>query len=189
MRIHLNIFVIGLTLLIAGCGSGTSGQVAQRLASPTPTLQSGHIVRVPVDRSKKTTPLPTLAPGVPTPVLPTVVAVTPTPYVWPASAYQANIYGTVTDARTHRAISGATVSLAGGQKTAKSDSQGRYTIKFPVGGAVSVEVSKSGYVAVPGVGMLTPGKSTRVNFSLQRQSAKSKGQEPPAFPVIIGHPH
>ena len=84
MRIHLNIFVIGLTLLIAGCGSGTSGQVAQRLASPTPTLQSGHIVRVPVDRSKKTTPLPTLAPGVPTPVLPTG---------WSAAVLDANLNG------------------------------------------------------------------------------------------------
>jgi hypothetical protein len=116
-----------------------------------------------------------------------VVPITPTPYVWPSSAYRAEIHGTITDSRSHAPIAGAVVSLAGGQRTVRSDSQGHYSMKFPVGGAVSVQVSKSGYVAVPGVGMLAPGKSTVVNFSLQPRAKKE--QAPPAFPVIIGHPH
>lgn len=187
MRRFFTVSTIGLAVLAAGCGAKNSGQVAQRLSTATPTLVTGRIVQVPVDRSKKFTPFPTLAPGTPTAVLPTVVPVTPTPYVWPASAYRAEIHGTITDARTHAPISGAVVSLAGGQRTVRSDAQGHYSMKFPTGGAVSVQVSKSGYVAVPGVGMLTPGKSTQVNFSLQPRG--KKGQAPPAFPVIIGHPH
>ena len=187
MRTYLLVSAIAATLLTAGCGASHAGQLAQRLHTGTPTLIPGHIVTVPVDRSIKVTPFPTLAPGVPTPMLPSVVAFTPTPFVWPASAYKAEIHGTITDARTHVPIDGAAVSLAGGQKVVKSNAQGQYTLKFPVGGTVSVEVSKSGYLSVPGVGMLTPGKSTRVNFALQPKS--KKGQSPPAFPVIIGHPH
>jgi Carboxypeptidase regulatory-like domain len=178
---------LGLIVAVAGCGGSGAREVAQRLPSPPQTFIPGHVVTVPVDRSLTVTPLPTLVPGVPTPVLRSVVPITPTPYVWPAASYTARIYGTVTDAHRHAPIAGAVVSVAGGQRTVRTNAAGRYSMKFPVGGSVSVQVSKSGYLAVPGVGMLTTGKSTRVDFKLQ--PAGAKGKAPPAFPVIIGHPH
>jgi hypothetical protein len=79
------------------------------------------------------------------------------------------------------------VSVAGGQRSVLTDGSGNYTIKFPVGASVTVQVSKSGYLPVPGIGQLTTGQSSRVNFSLQR--AVKKGTAPPPFPVIIGEPH
>lgn len=144
-------------------------------------------MKVPESRSRKVTPLPTLRPGVPTAALHTVVPSTPKPYVWPASAYTAEIHGKIMNARTHAPIAGARVSIARGQKSAVSDSHGHYSIKFPVGGSVTVLVSKSGYISEPGIGMLTTGQSTLVNFSLQPATAKGTG--PPSFPVVIGKPH
>ncbi len=184
MRISRSLAVLGIVLLAAGCGSTSPGRVAQRLA--TPTLETGHIVRVPMGPAKKATAFPTLAPGVPTPVLPTVVARTPKPYVWPASAYRAHITGTITDARTHAPVPGARVAVARGQRVAVSNGNGHYSIAFPVGGMITVEVSKRGYIAQPGVGMLSTGQTTHVNFSLQPLAHSGKG--PPSFPVIIGKP-
>lgn len=185
MRTYFFLLILVVCLLVSGCGGSSSGRVAQRLA--TATIVSGHIEKVPIDHSRKATPFPTLKPGVPTAVLPTTVPRTPKPYVWPASAYTAHIRGTVTNSRTHAPIPGAKVSIAGGQRTAFSDSNGRYSIAFPVGGSVTVQVSKTGYIAQPGVGMLKTGQSTHVDFSLE--PIAEKGKSPPAFPVIIGKPH
>lgn len=187
MRSHLAFPVLAVGLIVAGCGSQSARQTAERLSTSTPTLVPGHLEKVPIDRSKKATPFPTLKPGVPTPILATAVPRTPKPYVWPASAYTAHIHGTITNSRTHAPISGAKVSLAGGQRTALSGSNGRYSMAFPVGGSVTVEVSRKGYIAQPGVGMLTTGQSTKVDFSLE--PVADKGKAPPSFPVIIGKPH
>jgi hypothetical protein len=187
VRLPCLISIAGLTLLAAGCGSSSPRQVSQRLPVGSPTLVPGHIVRVPVDHSRKVTPMPTLRPGVPTPVLPTVVPYRPKPHIWPASAYTASIHGVVRDARTHSPIAGATVAITHGQRSTVTDARGRYSMKFPVGGYVSVQVTRSGYLPQPGSGMLTEGQSARVDFSLQPAGAKSSA--PPSFPVIIGPGH
>jgi hypothetical protein len=178
---------MALALLASGCGASSAGRVAQRLPTRTPLSASGHVVTVPVNPNLTVTPLPTLKPGVPTPVLPTVAIPKPTWYVYPKSAYRARIYGSVTNAHTHSPISGAVISVAHGQHTATSDISGRYSIKVPVGASVTLQVSRSGYLAVPGITMLNDGQSKRVDFKLQPASQAGKG--PPAFPVIIGKPH
>lgn len=183
MRYPVALLVLGAAL--AGCGNSTS---APTKPTPTPgTAPPSHIDPVPrvTAGGKKPTARPTANPKQ-TPIRLPTVAPLPTPTAFPTRAYTAVISGTVTDAKTHAAIQGATVVVGAHLRKATTNSAGRYTVQFPVGPPVPVIVQAPGYGGAIAMGALTARRSITLNFKL---NAHRSGKVPvPVPPVVFGQP-
>jgi len=81
------------------------------------------------------------------------------------------ISGSVTDADTGRAISGATVN--NGTTSATTNSNGSYTISNVPQGAYTVTASANGYQSSSGTITVASGQTATANFSLAREASAS----------------
>lgn len=184
------LFCVGALFLIAGCGSSNSAPAK----SPTPRPQPNIVARVgtipvtspvPVKRhagvrarTTGTHPVTRLAPPRP------LAIATSRPI--PAAAFNAILYGTVTDATSHAPLAGAIVVAGIGSRSrvVKTDAFGRYSVKTAGGYFVSVNVKMTGYVGQLTAGRLAPGKRFQLNFRLQRENASKNTAPPP--PSLFG---
>jgi hypothetical protein len=115
---------------------------------------------------------------------PTITKLLPTPTPFPTRAYSSVVWGTVRDARTHKPIAGATVTVANGQRSVKTDAQGRYRIGFPGGVYVPVTAKHVGYAESLAMGMMPPHKTFHKDFTLVRASKNHPA--PPPVPGSFG---
>ena len=174
-----------LALAVSACSSSKTA------SSPTPTPQggSGLVSHFPTATPGKggQKPVPTHDPRTPLPTLRPVKTATPSaPAHFAARDYTASVYGTITDAKTHKPLPGATVQVADGQRTTHSDKNGRYRIAFPGRLTGSIQVRKPGYQCGIAMGTLKPGQSVRKDW--QCQKIDPKHPVPPPFPSFVGTP-
>ena len=182
MRSVLALAVLSVSL--AACGSSAS--------SPSPTPKRTKTPAARLETIPATSPAPTPKGGFPTAnphatparlaTLPPILAATPTPF--PASAYTAVIYGTITDAKTHAPLAGVIVTV-GNNHRAVTGPFGRYRLTFPAGPPVAVTVQEKGYASAPAMGQLTVHQKWKLDWALQ---PIIPGQRPaPPAPTIFGH--
>jgi len=95
------------------------------------------------------------------------------------TAATGSITGTVTNANTGAAISGATVAVTGGPTTT-TNSSGVYTISGLNAGTYTVTVSKSGYTSKSASVSVTAGQTTTKNFALTPSDTT-----PPSVPTNL----
>lgn len=175
-----------LTAFLAGCGIGSSSS-----AKPAPTATSTVGTFTRVASIPQTTPPPVKksrhrSAGQPSPVRPGAVRpATPTPI--PASAYSAQVFGRVTDAKTGAPLKGALVSLGtGGRHAVRTGAHGRYRLAFPAALAVPVTVKMPGYTGALAMGRLARHRSAQVNFQLSHITPGAP--VPPPAPRVFGTP-
>ncbi|MGC8778661.1 MAG: carboxypeptidase regulatory-like domain-containing protein [Candidatus Caldatribacteriaceae bacterium] len=98
------------------------------------------------------------------------------------------IAGTVKDAATGKAISGAQVTVTGTSLLALTNSFGRYTLGSIPSGIAQVVVSKEGYVSASRSVTVRANKTTTLNFSLQPQPASPPQPTPTPAPTVTPNP-
>jgi hypothetical protein len=169
-------------VLLAGC-STASKSASHTRATPTarpdvqyfPTATPGG------------KPRPTAVKGVTLPAPPGLKTATPTARVhFPASAYTAQVFGTVTQRKTGKPIAGALVDVADGQKTVRTDAAGRYAIAFPARAAASIQVRKQGFQCGLAMGTLKPAQKVRKDWVCDKTNPSHP--VPPPFPSLLGTP-
>lgn len=175
------LFLAGVVLL-AGCSSSASG------SHPTPTpVRSVPGVDFAATATPGGKPRPTAIRGVTVPAPAGLKTATPqAPAHFPAGAYTAQVFGTVTVRKTRAPLAGALVIVADGQKTARTNAQGQYSVAFPAKAAASIQVKKQGYQCGLAMGVLKPGQKVRDNWVCDKLNPNHP--VPPPFPAILGTP-
>jgi hypothetical protein len=173
--------ISGATVTLSGGGSGsttTDGSGNYSFSNLTP---AGYTVTA----SKST-----YTPGAGSSKAVTVTAGNTTSGNLTLTSTLGSITGHVTDATTHAAISGATVTItSGGSGSGTTDASGAYTISSLAAGSYSLSASKSGYVTGTASGVsVTAGHATTSDFALTAVVTTSTGYRwPTAFAPVTSN--
>jgi hypothetical protein len=185
--IKLAIVTAAVATMLGGCGSSSAQPKPTQLPTPRPTSGSpSHLGPIPQTspparpRGAKhvaTTPAGTVGtlPAIKPPVIPTSTPI-------PTSAYTATIHGTISDAKTHSPLAGASISLGDGKHQTHSNAFGDYRLAFPGGVPEAVSVVMNGYLGSLAMGKVQPHRSLKLNFKLY---PRVSGQAP-APPSLFG---
>jgi len=171
--------ISGATVTLSGGGTGTATTDASGNYSFSNLAPAGYTV---------TASLATYTPGAGSSKAVTVTAGNTASGNLTLTSTLGSITGHVTDATSHAAINGATVTItSGGSGSATTDASGAYTISGLTAGSYSLSASKSGYVSGTASGVsVTAGHATTSDFALTAVVTQSTsflfGSQPIAGP-------
>jgi hypothetical protein len=183
---RLSSFSIALIVVLSGCATSKLAS-RHRSATPRPTKDGLRYV-VPGATSPGGKPRPTANAHVTAPIPASLKTATPSaPARLSAGAYNAHVFGTVTNTARHP-IAGALVEVTDGQRTTHTDAAGHYSIAFPSKAIVSLQVRKSGFQCgmAMSTGTIKSGQNVRKDWSCT--PVVRKHPAPPPFPSFVGTP-